>query len=1006
MRISRVAPSPTCATDQRRRNSVVLAVSALTLALALAGTCATPTRAATGTFGPEAFGVYSFESAFENADHSPATQAGSHPYALTTTIAFNHVVAEEEEKQACRTNLTTEEEECAPNGFSPSGVRIYGDAKDLKVNLPPGFAVNSNATGVKCTEHQLEERPAAGGGCPAGAAVGVLTIDLEFFGELLSPIYNMVTPAGVPAELGFNAAGIGIIGHIVGKLRTGDDYGITGATLDIPQAKAIFAIKATLWGDPADRSHDSERGNCGGRSQAFKGLEELTFEEELQQKGKKGSKPESDYFFNCPLEAGKPHVPLLTLPGSCPSAPLETTLTLDSWQHPETVLDHSTSPNMTATSPAVTGCEKLHFDPSLTVQPEPQASAADSPSGLNVELKIPHEENVNGRAESNPKEAVVKLPAGMTVSPSAANGLGACSLEQIGLTNANPASCPDSSRLGTVEITTQLLEHPLKGSVFLAQQGNLAGNGSNPFGSLLALYVVAEGQGVVIKLPGVVELGEDGQLTARFGKDPLTNQYLPQLPFDDLKMSFFGGSKAPLITPSMCGTYTTTSQLFPWSGQPPAEPSSSFTVDQGCGTGGFNPSFTAGTSDNQAGEFSPFSLTLSRQDGERRLGGVQVTTPPGLLAIIKNVPQCPEPQASTGQCSPASEIGEATTAAGPGASPYWIKGGKVYLTGPYGGAPFGLSIVVPAIAGPFNLGTNGAPIVVRARVAIDQHTAQAIVTSDPLPKILQGVPLDIRTVNVTINRHEFMFNPTNCSSLTVAGIVTSADGAIAEKSSPFHAANCANLTFKPSFKATTQAKTSKANGASLTVKVGSSKGQANIAKVRVILPKQLPARLTTLQKACTEAVFNTNPASCPAASVVGTATAVTPVLAHPLAGPAYLVSHGGAAFPDLVFVLQGEGILLYLDGNTNIKKGITTSTFNSVPDAPISTFETVFPQGPHSVLATNIPVRAKGSMCKQSLAMPTVITGQNGAVVTQTTKITVIGCPKKFKAKKVGKKKK
>lgn len=1005
MKFSMFAAPPAKASDHGHGRKTVLATA--TLALAGMLICASSAVAAAGTFGPTVFGVYSFESSFENVDHSPATQAGSHPYALTTTIILNHMVAEEEEQEACRDNLTTEEQECLPSGlFAPFGLHTYGDPKDLEVNLPSGFVANPNATGVKCTEHQLEERPAFGGGCPLGSTVGVIGVDLEFFGELRTSIYSMVPPAGVPAELGFNVAGLGIIGHIMGKVRTGGDYGTTGATLDIPQTRPLFMIQATLWGDPADNSHDAERGKCANHGQVRKGLEELTFEEEGQKKSKSERKPESDYFFNCPLEEGKSHVPLLTLPGSCTGGALETTLKLDSWQHPETKLDPQTSPNTTAFSSAVTGCDKLRFDASLNVRPEPQAAAADSPSGLNVELKIPHEESVNGRAESNLKEAVVRLPAGMTVSPSATNGLGACSLEQIGLTNANPASCPDSSRLGTVEITTQLLEHPLKGSVFLAQQGNLAGNGSNPFGSLLALYVVAEGQGVVIKLPGVVELGEDGQLTARFGKDPLTNQYLPQLPFDDLKMSFFGGSKAPLITPSMCGTYTTTSQLFPWSGQPPAEPSSSFTVDQGCGTGGFNPSFTAGTSDNQAGEFSPFSLTLSRQDGERRLGGVQVTTPPGLLAIIKNVPQCPEPQASTGQCSPASEIGEATTAAGPGASPYWVKGGKVYLTGPYGGAPFGLSIVVPAIAGPFNLGTNGAPIVVRARVAIDQHTAQAIVTSDPLPKILQGVPLDIRTVNVTINRHEFMFNPTNCSSLTVAGIVTSADGVIVGESSPFHAANCASLPFKPSFKASTQAKTSKANGASLGVKVASGPGQANIGKVRVILPKQLPARLTTLQKACTEVQFNANPAGCPAASAVGMATALTPVLAHPLTGPAYLVSHGGAAFPDLVFVLQGEGILLYLDGNTNIKKGITSSTFNSVPDAPISTFDAVFPEGPHSVLATNIPAKAKGSMCRQKLTMPTTLTGQNGAVVTQTTKITVTGCPKKLKAKKVSKKKK
>lgn len=304
--------------------------------------------------------------------------------------------------------------------------------------------------------------------------------------------------------------------------------------------------------------------------------------------------------------------------------------------------------------------------------------------------------------------------------------------------------------------------------------------------------------------------------------------------------------------------------------------------------------------------------------------------------------------------------------------------------------------MVPAVAGPFNLGNE----VVRARVNVDSHTAQAIVTSDPLPTIKDGIPLDVRTVNVTINRPGFMFNPTNCSPLNVAGTISSTDGAGVAVSGPFEAANCANLPFKPEFKASTPAKTSKASGAGLTVKVGSGPGQANIGKVRVILPKQLPARLTTLQKACTEAQFNVNPAGCPAASSVGMATAVTPVLAHPLTGPAYLVSHGGAAFPDLVFVLQGEGIVLYLDGNTNIKKGITSSTFNSVPDAPITSFETAFPEGPHSVLATNIPAKAKGSMCQQKLTMPTTITGQNGAVMTQTTKIGVTGCPKKHKVKK------
>jgi hypothetical protein len=381
---------------------------------------------------------------------------------------------------------------------------------------------------------------------------------------------------------------------------------------------------------------------------------------------------------------------------------------------------------------------------------------------------------------------------------------------------------------------------------------------------------------------------------------------------------------------------------------------------------------------------------------------MRVVGPPGLLGMLRSVTQCPEPQAAQGECAAASEIGEATIAAGPGEDPVWIKGAGIYLTGPYAGAPFGLSIVIPTVAGPFHLGKE----TVRARLEVDSHTGRVVITSDPLPSILKGVPLDIRTVNMTIDRPGFMFNPTSCAPLSVTGTLYSTDGASVAVSSPFEAVNCASLPFEPKFTVSTQARTSRAHGASLDVKISSGQGQANIGKVRVILPGQLPARLTTLQKACTQTAFDANPASCPAASVVGMATAVTPLLAHPLTGPAYLLARGSTAFPDVVLVLQGEGIMVYLDGNIDIKKGLTSSTFNSIPDMPISTFQIVLPEGPHSILGADIPAKAKGSMCGQSLTMPTTLTGQNGAVVTQTAKVAVTGCPKgKANRKKAGQKK-
>ena len=898
------------------------------------------------------FGVTpgSVEAVAHNQDGSLDFQAGSHPFTYTVGFAMK----------------------------KGAGGKVEGEVRDIVVDLPAGVIGDPNAT-PKCPRQDFEGQTP---NCAGTTQIGIEHANIEGLVTTTGPIYNLVPPPGVPAQIGFSIANFNVFESA--SVRTGDDYGVAVTSNNVPKPGALVSVSETIWGVPMDMSHNSER-IC---------IESNT--------GK--------HIKGCGNEVAPR--PFLTLPTSC-MGPLKTTVSVDSEENPGVFVSESGVSSDGGGNPAgLAGCEKLPFEPSLTVTPD--TTGTESPSGLSVNLEVPQRESPEGLAESNLKEAVVTLPAGMTVSSSAANGLGACPLEGpegINLSSATPAHCPDSSKVGTVEIQTPLLEHPLTGSVFVAQQGNLLGNGSNPFGSLLAIYIVAEGEGALIKIPGEIELDENtGQLTARFGEDPITSlstgerQFLPQQPFSDLKMSFFGGPKAPLVTPTSCGTYTATSRLTPWSGGPSAEPSSSFTIDQGCTAGnGFSPAFAAGTANSQAAGFSPFSVTFSRRDGEQRFASTTVVTPPGLLAILKSAAQCPEPQASKGECGEASQLGETTVAAGPGEDPYWVKGGRVFLTGPYEGAPFGLSIVVPAVAGPFNLGTNGRPVVVRAKIEVDPHTAQAIITSDPLPTILQGVPLDVRTVNVTINRSGFMFNPTNCAPLAVTGTLHSTIGTNTPVSAPFEAANCANLPFKPSFVVSTQAKTSKANGASLSVKVGSSFGQTNIAKVHVTVPKQLPARLTTLQKACTEAQFNANPAGCPAASVVGTAVAHTPVLSKPLTGPGYLVSHGGAAFPDLVFILQGEGINLILDGNTNIKKGITSETFNSVPDAPISTFETTFPEGPHSVLATDIPTKAKGSLCAQKLTIPTTITAQNGAVFNQNTKITVTGCPKTKKAKKTTK---
>jgi hypothetical protein len=538
---------------------------------------------------------------------------------------------------------------------------------------------------------------------------------------------------------------------------------------------------------------------------------------------------------------------------------------------------------------------------------------------------------------------------------------------------------------------------------------------------MLRLFIVVEDpqSGVLVKVPGSVAADpQTGQLTATF----LNN---PQLPFEDLKLAFKGGFRASLATPQSCGTFTSTSKLTPWSAPqsgPDSVPSDSFTVNAGPnGTAcvsapwqlPFAPSFSAGTVDPQASAFSPFELDIFRQDTDQQLSTVALTLPPGLLAKLAGVPRCPDADASAGTCPASSRVGSVTTGAGPGSHPFFVSG-QVYLTGPYNGGPFGLVVQVPAIAGPFNLGT----VVVRQSLRVDPHTAQASVLSDPLPSILDGIPLQVRTINVRIDRLGFTLNPTSCDPMRIAGVLTSLSGRAAPAESRFQAANCARLPFKPVFSAAT-AGTGNLHGASLDVKIAQRSGESRIRKVDTQLPLALPSRLVTLQKACTESQFATNPAGCPAGSAVGIATAATPLLDAPLTGPAYLVSHGGAAFPDLDFVLQGEGVTIVLVGNTDIKKGITFSRFDTVPDAPINSFELKLPAGAGALLAATrnlcsttrtvslgrrVTRRVRGRVVHvmtrvthrlpEPLVMPTTITGQNGVEVSQATRIAVTGCPK------------
>jgi hypothetical protein len=893
------------------------------------------------------FGLHRFSVAATNQNGSPDTQAGSHPYALTTAFTLN------------------------PPRMGEVRPLSEGSLKDAQVELPPGFVGNPNATPT-CSYPAFSHDS-----CPNETAVGIETtyiITSEGFLHVDNAVYNLEPSPGVAAEFAFKVKGIVPVFLDV-SVRTGGDYGITVDASDISQAAAVYASKVTIWGVPADPTHDALRGKCLGQDEGEGEQGLLEGEDEIESP----SESRGTCSANIPVE------PLLTNPTSC-GVTRTATLSVDSWEQPGSFVSR------TAALPELSGCQKLDFSPSIAVTPD--GMAGSTPTGLTGGVHVPQESTTNpvGLAEADVKNTMVALPVGVQLSPSAAGGLLACSPEQINLHSAEPSTCPDASKVGTVQIDTPLLPEPLTGSVYLAAQNE------NPFGSLIALYIVAEDKraGVLVKVAG--------QTTP----DPVTGQLVttfdetPPLPFSDLKLSFFGTARAPLSTPELCGTYTTETSIEPWSGTPAVSPSSKFQITSGPAGSPcqsplpFAPGFQAGSTNLQAGAFTPFTLTMSRPDGNQTLSRIEMQMPAGLLGTLSHVKLCGEPQASLGTCGEESLIGHTIVSAGLGNDPYTVTGGKVFITTGYKGAAYGLSIVNPAKAGPFDLGI----VVVRAAINVDPHTAALHIVSDPLPTILDGIPLQIQHVNVSIDGDLFTFNPTNCSKMAIVGTLISTQGATSKVSTPFQVTNCATLAFKPKFAVSTPGKTSRANGAGLHVKLTYPTGpfDANIAKVKVDLPKQLPSRLTTLQKACTAATFEANPANCPAASIVGHATATTPVLPVSLEGPAYFVSHGGEAFPQLVIVLQGYGTTVDLVGSTfiNPKTNITSSTFKQVPDVPVGSFELTLPQGKYSALAAN------GNLCAKKLAMPTAFVGQNGAELHQSTPITVTGCVK-HKAKKTKK---
>jgi hypothetical protein len=654
--------------------------------------------------------------------------------------------------------------------------------------------------------------------------------------------------------------------------------------------------------------------------------------------------------------------------------------------HNTTRLSLTGTEETTVTRPFTTpiglkGCDKVPFEPSLVVTPG--TTAFDQPDEITTDVAIPRHTGATETDSAQLKTASVTLPEGMTLNPSAAAGLAACTPAQARIHSAEKGvGCPAASEIGTVEITVPTLpekeegtgEVPLKGKIYLG------GPESGPItGPPYIIYLDAESAryGVSVRIKGETIPNEaTGQVTTVFNENP-------EQPFTKASLHFGRGALTAIANPLTCGSAVSNATFVPYTTPEGATKAamSAFTPT-GCPNPiPFAPTQSTSNQTTTAGGNTSYTFSLTRPEGNQYLSQVKTTLPAGLVGQIPKATQCTEAQATTNTCPATSQIGTASAISGSGPTPFTFGGGAVYLTGPYHGAPFGLSIVVPAVAGPFNLG----PVTTRATINVDPFTAR-VTTTATLPTIVKGIPTRLRGVTVSINKQGFLLNPTSCSPLATDSTITSTFGATQNLSSPLQLTACNALKFKPGFKAKSSAKTSKANGASLETTLNEIPGQANVKSVKVQLPKLLPSRLTTLQKACPAATFESNPFHCPSGSFVGGARANTPTLPGKLTGPAILVSHAAAAFPDLDLVMEANGVRTILVGNTDIKKGITTTTFASTPDVPVSSITVNLPVGSHSALTAN------GNLCANKLVMPTTITGQNGTVVKQNTNIAVANC--------------
>jgi hypothetical protein len=895
-----------------------------------------------------------------NADGTVDTQASSHPYSFAVHFELN---------------------------LGEDGLSEGGEMRDTIVNLPPGFIGNPNAV-PRCSRQNFE-----GGNprCPVSTQVGVLQATIVGVGQIIGPVYNITPPPGVATQLGFSNFSLNALQYA--SVRSEEGYGLGITVPDLPTE--VVAVTETIWGTPADPGHDALRGGA-----AFNG--------------------------GPPVASDAPLLPFLTLPASC-GAPMKTTVEVDSKQNPGVFVGETAESLDAGGNPApIVGCEGVPFAPAISSQPT--TKLAENPSGLDFELKLPNEGLLSpgGISETEPKKTVVTLPEGFTVNPSLAEGIATCSRSQYKaeqIDTAPGAGCPEASKLGSVIAQSPLLEEPVEGSVYLATPYE------NPFGTLTALYLVARApeRGILVKQAGKVELNEStGQITTTFDN-------LPPVPYSSFKLHFREGARAPLATPQACGEYKTTARFTPFSASSDAEAietAGSFQIEKGpdggaCPGGGlppFHPGLIAGSINNAAGKFSPFNVRLFRSDTEQEFTRFSIKLPPGVTAKLAGIPFCPEAgialarsragihggeeEINSPSCPAASEIGHSLAGAGVGQALAYAPG-KLYLAGPYHGSALSLVAITAAKVGPFDLGN----VVIRYALRLDPETGEVFIDatgSDPIPHIIKGVTVHARDIRAYTDRPDFAINPTNCTRTSTASTLlgsglnfaSEADDRPVTVSTPYQAADCAALPFKPRLSMKLKGGTRRGSFPALTATLlMNGIGEAGVKRAEVVLPKSEFIENAHFETICTRVQFKqgTHPGEqCPANSIYGKAVIKTPLLSDPLEGPVYLRS-SEHKLPDVVAAVHNGQIDVTLVGHVDSLKGRLRTTFESTPDAPVGS-AVISLQGGKKGLFVN-----SANLCAHTHKVEANFTGQNGKRAELRPVLKPLGC--KGSARKHKKKK-